>query len=182
VRRNLLASVLLLLCACAPATQGQDAINDVTPPSLEIASGTQLTVDVIDSSALRSGLGLIDRALGESGDGRMRVRWHLPASVGPANTPDRLEIIGNDQADADLVAWTCTSFDESGSFVRPTPTSRCGKFFRSVLANIVTNPDDLTSALLARADDTRGTAYWISGDFSVETDSQYYFIRRESRR
>lgn len=179
MRAFAIALCSLLLSACAPDAQENSATKDPSTSAAnhhrQVKSTAKLIIDRIDASAITRGLQLSHEERGTSDNGRVRVRWTI-------KDLNRLEIIGNDQADADLVGWSCSTYDGSGNYISPVPIdSPCGKFFESLLANVVSSPNDLAQKLLNRTHKTSGDAIWVSGDFSIETNGQFFFVRRTSR-
>lgn len=129
-------------------------------------------IPTLDAAQVTKGLRLSGRKVELSDNGRMRVSWII-------QDLDKFEIIGNDQADADVVAWHCGSYDKAGNFLRPVPPdSFCGKFFTSVLANLGSSPNSVASTLLRHAHENGGDARSRIGNFSIETDGEFFFVRR----
>ena len=157
-----------LLVAVAAAACGD---KETAPPK-------QITiVDRIASTAVAEGLPLGKRSDTRSGDGRKKSVW-------PINDLDfgKLEVIGNDQQDADLIAWNCVTFVASGEILPALPSSHfCHRLFVQVLGKFISTPDVIAKALLSEAARSRATAAHIVGDFSIETDGEFFFVRRWSR-
>jgi len=178
--RILAIALLALLVACTPETQGEASPKDSNvavdlAQNQEVESNSKFIVDQLDANTVTHGLSISRKETGESDNGRVRVRWAIKDN-------DQLEIVGDDQSDADLIAWHCGSYGAADNYLSPVPLdSFCGTFFKSLLTNIVSSPSEVASKLLTHADSIKGTAIWSSGDFSVETDGQFFFVRRQSR-
>lgn len=131
-----------------------------------------LLIQSLDAAKITQNLPITDITLGKSDNGRTRVRWTI-------HGVSKFEIIGNDQSNADEVAWSCGTFDKQGSFITPVPiNSFCGKFFVSVLSNVISSPKTTASALLKRAADVQpAMAHRQFGNIRIETDGTYFFIR-----
>jgi len=114
----------------------------------------------------------------ESGNGRTMQQWKINgADLGS------FEIIGDIQSDADLVGWSCSMYDDEGNRKSPVrDDSFCRKFFISVLSNVIANPEQVANDLLIKAKKAHPYSVdQIYGDISIETDTNFYFIRRLSR-
>lgn len=138
-----------------------------------------LLTNRISAASLIKGLPLKDRELTTSDNGRKRQRW---AIVG-ANDFAKFEIIGDIQTDADLAGWNCAEYDGAGNLKSAaTDESFCRKLFVIVLRNLLSEPEYVANDLLIKAKKIapREAIYEI-GDMSIETDGQYYFVRRRSR-
>lgn len=174
----------LILTGCTTDTQETELqIEETTNNSNQTISTSatlsesKLTIpnSQLDHERILTGLTLTTPSQDKSDNGRYRQRWVI-------RDIDMLEIIGDNQNDADVIAWKCGEYDGSGNNVNPVPLqSFCGKFFIAILKNIVTDPDHLASSLLLETSETKQDAYWISEDISIETDGYFYTIRRTSR-
>jgi hypothetical protein len=138
----------------------------------------RLTADRIDASALVIGLPLSEKTVALSGNGRRRVTW----KVSGTDALSSLEIIGNNQGDADHVGFSCAEFDAAGNSLPETrPGSLCRKLYGTLLSHFVTDGQQLADTLMAQAEKQKYTAGLIIGDFSFESYDGFNFVRRMSR-
>lgn len=153
----------LLLVGCDNGNQGKNS--------------PVLIVEKIDASLLVQGLPLSGHEETTSGNGRVKQVWHInEIKFG------QFEVIGNNQNDADNAGWSCQQYDKSGNSVsQRSPASFCHRLFAKVLGKFITNPDAIASQLIERAGAQKMTADYRLGDFSFETDGEFYFVRRWSR-
>jgi len=163
----LLASLLVLVSCKGPELPASAAPKP------------ELIVRQIDAVAVAAGLpfyGAPKQTVG--GNGRLKQVWQISGS-----DMNKLEVIGNDQADADLVGWNCSDYNKAGDRIHPLdPASRCHKLFVQVLGKFVTEAPALASALIKEGVEINPrSASKEVGDFSFETDGEYYFVRRISR-
>lgn len=155
------------------ATLGFIAIASTLAIAQESAP-PHLLISTLNASQVTKGLRLSDKEVGKSDNGRIRVRWIIKEL-------DTFEIIGNNQSDADIVAWHCGSYDKAGNLLRPVPIgSFCGKFFSSVLTNIVSSPNSIAVTLLHQAHVEGREVQQRIGGLSFETDGEFFFVRRIS--
>lgn len=134
-------------------------------------------IERLNATALTRGLPLYGRKMGQSDNGRKKQSWQISGF----DTGATFEIIGNDQDDADVVAWHCAQYDDNGNRKPAAPGSKCFVFFKRVLQGIFTSPDSIATELLARSGSEGTTVSADYGDLRVETDGEFYFIRRISR-
>lgn len=149
-------------------------------PVITKADGApQLLINKLNSESIIKGLPLTGREVGQSGNGKKKQRWSIKGL-----DQQTFEIIGDLQSDADLVGWQCVEFDPKGNIASAVrEKSLCRLFFISVLKNVVTNSESLANDLLIKAEKIKpSSAVRRFADLSIETDSEFYFIRRESRR
>lgn len=123
------------------------------------------------------GLPLTSREDTRSDNGRKKQRWKIQ---GVENA--RFEAIGT-PTDADLVAWNCAEFDGQGAFLTPLrDKSSCRRFLVKVLSRFIPDPDTVAHDLLSRAAQrSTASATRLFGDLLVETDGEFFFVRRKSR-
>jgi hypothetical protein len=144
--------------------------------ALPLAASAKPIVSKLDASTITKGLPLEGRVQTKSGDGRTKQVWQIK---GVANA--RFETIGKNQSDADNVGWNCAEYDKAGSLVRPTSSqSFCHQLFARVLGSVVDNPAELAKQLTAQAATGRNAVQRF-GDIAIETDGEYFFVRRVSR-
>lgn len=137
----------------------------------------QLTAERIDVAAVQIGLPLINRENTKSGDGRSKTVWVIDGF-----DAGKFEVIGNNQSDADSISWNCSKFDDSGSKIsQADKNSFCSILFSGVLEKFVTNNRDLAARLIGNAESRKENEVFEIGDFSFETDGEFYFVRRLSR-
>jgi hypothetical protein len=81
------------------------------------------------------------------------------------------------------VGWNCAEYDAAGNYASSVrDESFCRKLFVSVLRNVLTKPEAVANDLLIKAKKTTPQSAVLElGDLSIETDGEYYFIRRMSR-
>lgn len=139
---------------------------------------SQLLVDKLDWKIVTHNLPLVEHKTTESGSGKMKQLWKIKGQKF-----GHFEVIGDDQNDADIVGWNCHEFDKQGNRVNPiNQKTFCHQFFVMVLRNIVDKPDVLANYLFVEANNIHPqTASEKLGDISIETDGEFYFIRRISR-
>lgn len=165
--------LLAFLAGCSGHT------DTVPPPSSAI---TLLQPDGrLDANLLISGLSLENYEDGTSGAGLKRQRWNV-AGLPPENT--RLEIIGNNLKDADLLGGYCQEFDQAGNAKWPwSENGTCWKFMRGVLTNTVDKPDLLLQELILKADQNTpeiGVHSFHVLDVELASDG-FFFLRRPGR-
>lgn len=137
-----------------------------------------LLIDRIDAAKVIAGLPLSRHQVTESGNGRKKQQWKIK-DAGPLG---KLEIIGNNQSDADLIGWNCAQFDSAGNSISHVPPDMiCHRFFVQVLGKFTSNPAALAEKLIVSAEKTKTTQSQRIGDFSFETGEGFYFVRRWSR-
>jgi len=137
-----------------------------------------LKTDKIDGKALSSMLSLYGRKESASGNGRVKTLWSIKGLKSGS-----VEIIGNNQKDADQIGWQTPEFDTSGNYVKITSSTFTYRFFVKTLAYFVDKPNTLADELLIEADPKiNKTASRCIGDLSFETDGIYFFVRHNSRR
>jgi len=141
------------------------------------AGSTLLTAKVIDASKVTEGMPITDHKILKSGDGRKKQLWSVQA-MGNST----IEIIGNDQSDADQVGLRCVTFDKSGNADSPLlPNAQCHKLFVKLLAKFTSVPDSFAQKLIEESIRSGKTESRRLDDFSFETDGEFYFVRRLSR-
>lgn len=178
---------LLLLVACLVGCSESRETQIVSEQTEKVPSVSNATTEIIpndpkkfkistiNASEIIRGVKLGKMESGESGNGRTRIRWSL-------NERDKLEIIGNDQSDADVVAWQCNTFDKAGKFLMPAEGSVCFKFFESVLSNVVYSPRDVANSLIFKAVPNENYAKISGNNILIETDGSLFFIRNEDHK
>lgn len=138
-------------------------------------------LEVMDADRLVKGLRLTGRQEMRSGDGRLKQRWYI---AGLSEAQASLEVIGNNQQDADLLGGHCTEYNAQGDAVFPWPEQgACRRLLLGILANTVNHPDELTNAIIAEAAAAAPTAAVHSfKDLDVELASDgFFFLRKPSR-
>jgi hypothetical protein len=142
-----------------------------------VAGSPLLITDRIDSKKVTEGMPLVKSDVGKSGNGRVRHRWVIKG-----HGMGRLEIIGNDQSDADLVGMHCVSYDKQGNGISPVPaTARCHKLFVQLLSKFTSTPESFAKKLIEESAQSKATESRRLDDFSLESDGEFYFVRRWSR-
>lgn len=138
----------------------------------------KIRMDSLDAGVLMKGLPLQGREVGESDNGRLRVRWKIRGARYSV-----IEVIGDDQHDADTIGWQCQQFDKAGDRIEQGKDTFCGQFFIKVLSPLVTNAELIAGYLIDHAKmNTEGQSSVLTyGDLSIETDGRFYFLRRISR-
>lgn len=140
-----------------------------------------LLITKIDTAKIIKQLPLGAHEQLKSSDGRKRQVWQI--NGGRHDVAGRFEIVGNKANDADSIEWMCSEFDGSGSLVPVASNdSFCFQFFVKVLKHVVEKPEVMASIMTAIA--TRSypeSAVLKLDEFSVETNTMFYFIRRKSR-
>jgi hypothetical protein len=138
-----------------------------------IGAAPLLITDKIDAKTVIAELPLTNHQVLKSGDGRKKQLWSIKGYG-----YSRLEIIGDDQSDADQVGMNCATYDKNGKTVSPVdPSAPCHVLFVKLLAKFISTPEYLANGLLERAVHSKRTADQTLDDFSFETDGQFYFVR-----
>lgn len=138
----------------------------------------KLLVNKLDAGVVTKKLPLSSKQKLESGSGKLKQVWRIKGQqVG------HFEIIGNNQDDADNVGWSCSEYDKQGNrIIEIRPERFCHKFLVNVLRNVVDQPENLAKQLLRSAKQSSPQAAVEKfGDISIETDGEFYFLRRISR-
>jgi hypothetical protein len=134
----------------------------------------------IDSRLIMKGLSIGKKEQGKSDNGRLRSRWKINGTEFGT-----VEIIGNNQADADLLGGSCSEFNKAGNEVWPwTKNSNCRKLFVKLMENTVDKPEQTAEFLIKNATQKAPQCGEIRiGDISIELSKEggYFFIRRWSR-
>lgn len=136
------------------------------------------TSDALSAAVFAKTLPLANRQVTKSGDGRMKQQWTIRGI-----DRGKFEMIGNVQNDADLLGWNCAEYDSKGEYLNPSAeASFCRNFFITVLKQLVPNPDATALDLLQKTLKTKPASVTRQiGDLLIETDGEFYFVRRKSR-
>lgn len=139
----------------------------------------KLLVNKLDVKFVTRGLPLTSNEKLKSGTGKKKQVWKIKGQE-----LGHFEVIGNNQNDADNVGWSCSEYDKQGNRIKEIgPDKFCHKFFVKVLRNVVDQPENLAKQLLNKAAHNNSQAAILNfGDISIETDREFYFLRRISRR
>lgn len=135
----------------------------------------KLLINRLDAKVITRGLPISNPQMTKSGDGKVKKIWKIQGQQF-----GHFEVIGNNQGNADVVAWSCSIFDKQGNSIPPTsPQHFCHRLFTKVLRNVVDHPEEIAKSLLSRA---KGPDHPVAieqfGKISIETDGQFYFLRR----
>lgn len=154
---------LLIICPCTAFAGGQQP---------------KLLVSKLDAKAVTHNLPLTEEEILKSGSGKTKHLWKIKGQQF-----GHFEVIGDDQNDADNVGWICAEYDKKGNKIKQVgPENFCYQFFVKVLRNIVDQPEYLANLLLVKAKQTAPQSVSQEfGDISIETDGEFYFLRRLSR-
>lgn len=137
-----------------------------------------LLVERIDAAVITGGLPISEMSIATNSNGRKRVTWKV-AGAGPLG---HLEIIGNDQSNADQVGFACEEFDDKGgAATNMRADSLCRKLYGVLLSHFVTDGPALATKLMEQAEQNKRAADLIVGDFSFDTFEGFSFVRRISR-
>ncbi len=150
----------------------------VTSNSFAADKRPKLLISKLEARVVTQGLPLTSNEKLKSGSGKTKQVWKIKGQqVG------HFEVIGNNQNDADNVGWSCSEYDKQGNRIKNIGPDRfCHKLFVKVLRNVVDQPENLAKQLLSTATQSRPQAVVEKfGDISVETDGEFYFLRRISR-
>jgi hypothetical protein len=129
----------------------------------------------IDAAEVIHGLPISEMSVATSSNGRKRVTWKV-AGGGPLGS---LEIIGNDQSNADQVGLVCDEFDDKGGVAtHMRADSLCRKLYGVLLSHFVTDGPALATKLMEQAEQNKRSAALIVGDFSFDTFEGFSFVRR----
>lgn len=179
--RILVAAVLCAFAICtATVAESRQKQTEQAPADgrITVTPAPRLLITKLDSKAITQRLPLSGHKWLTSGAGKKKQWWTIKG------VPDStFEIIGNNQSDADNVGWSCSEFDKAGNRVKQTSPDRlCHAFFVKVLDGIVDDPQLLARRLIEEGEKTKPqAAWWRSGDISIESDGEFYFVRRWSR-
>ncbi len=139
-----------------------------------------LLINKLDHKIITRNLPLQEKEIFKSGNGRVKQLWKIRGPL-----IGNFEIIGNNQNDADSIGWNCSEYDKQGTRLKASdPKRSCHKFFVKVLKNIVTSPEALAIQLLTQGEASRlrvAIYKFHPGDISIETDGEFYAVRRISR-
>lgn len=169
------AAAIVLLTSCSEPAQ------TVGEPSASPAIQLLEPSGQLNADALLKGLSLTDPEQLQSGRGTKKHRWNI-AGIDPAQAS--LEVIGNNQQDADLLGGHCTEYNVQGEAVFPwSEQGACRKLLHALLANTVNRPAALADDLIAAAAAAAPTAAVHSfKDLDVELASDgFFFLRKPSR-
>jgi hypothetical protein len=159
-----------MVCAFLSLAVLQACSNPSEPPPPHI-----LLVERIDAKVVTSGLPISGMSVDRSSNGQKRVTWKV-AGAGPLG---HLEIIGNDQSNADQVGFACAEFDAKGNLAtQMREDSLCRKLYGVLLSHFVTDGPALATKLMEQAEQNKRTAALIVGDFSFDTFEGFSFVRR----
>lgn len=136
-----------------------------------------LITERINAESISKEMPVADRKVLKSGDGRKKQSWSIKGvDIG------HIEIIGNDQSDADQAAMRCAAFDRHGNAASPVPeASACHRLFVKLLSGFTTTPERFAKNLIEESAKSGVTESRRLGDLSFETDGTFYFVRRWSR-
>lgn len=141
------------------------------------------SINKLDYRVITSKLPVIGKEKSKSDNGRIRQRWTIQCVNG--NSCGQIETIGNNQKDVDKVCWTCREYDKNGSRIKPINNEKfCHQFFIRVLTNVIDCPGELANQLIIQGEtmNPQPAIYNIkNSDISIETDGEYYALRRKSR-
>jgi hypothetical protein len=137
----------------------------------------KLLADKLDAKVITRGLPISNAHTRKSGEGKVKKVWEIQGQTG------HFEIIGNDQSNADVVAWKCSEFDKQGKRISPSsPQHFCYRLFIKVLGSVVDRPEELARSLLSKAKGSdHPAAFEQLGKISIETDGQFYFLRNGNK-
>lgn len=143
----------------------------------------RITVDgqKLDWEKLTKGLPLTKHKWLRSGNNRKK-QWARIKTV--PEYMGSIELIGNDQKDADLFGGNCNEFDKQGNSVWPwKKDGPCYTFFTKLMGNVSDTPEALRDFLIADATRKQPvTGELRRGDLSFELSrDSFFFIRRWSR-
>lgn len=136
-----------------------------------------MLVTSLDAKQLTKGLKLTNHQITRSNLDRVKHTWDIPLMMTDAG----MEIIGDNQADADVMAWHCWEHDAAGDRIPAAgASSLCRRLFERVLSNVVTQPVAVADYLLARAVRfAPKDGYLVRGGVSIEVSaSGFYFVRK----
>lgn len=141
------------------------------------AASPLLITEQIDSQKVIAALPVTKLDTGKIAPGKLRNRWTIKG-----NLMGQIEIIGNNPVDADQVAMHCVTYDKSGNAVSPMASSaRCHQLFVKLLSSFTKTPEWFAKELIVGALTSKGIESRRLDDLSLETDGEFYFVRRWSR-
>jgi hypothetical protein len=128
---------------------------------------------VLNAGYVTEGLPLAEKKVGKSDNGRKRVRWSIPGAEQGV-----VEIIGDMEDDADVVAWRCANYDEAGQMIWPMPGNPCYDLSLKIYSKLIDKPEETLAALLSRAKAKGGDAAVEYGPLRLEVDGHFFFVRQ----
>lgn len=136
-----------------------------------------LVTETINAAKVVEGLPLTKHEVAKSANGRKRQRWVIEGV-----DSGKIEIIGNDQADADQVSMHCLTFDKAGNAIPAVSAkSPCQQLFIKLLAKFTTTPESFAKRIIEDAVKTKLTETRQLGSLSLESDGEFYAVRRLNR-
>lgn len=166
--------VLLFSCSNEPPKQQPDE-----SPKAEFVQTVQpiLRSELINSDSLALHLPLYSRKNTKSGTDKNKTMWKIKGFE-----LAKFEVIGDNQEDADLLGWNMAEYDDKDNYIEHLSTKKTQEFFELVLSQFIDNPKEICQAIRAelKANGFTTAAYNV-GDLSIESDGQFFFIRRISR-
>lgn len=149
--------------------------------SIASAEINTMPITTINASAIVKNLPIKNEQKTTSDNGRVKHVWDISGAE-----PDisKFEIIGNNQADADTVAWQCAEYDAAGAQVKLSKSdSVCYRFLVSVITNVTLAPDKVAEVLAvsSAAIQPTNTVFTI-GEISIETDGKFFAVRNIARK
>lgn len=147
------------------------------------ASEYRVLINKLDYKVITSKLPITGKEISKSANGRIRQRWTIKCKAD--SLCGTIEFIGNNQKDVDKVCWTCREYDHQGGRIKPVNKKNfCHRIFIKILIDIVDYPEELANVLITQGEKTnpQPAIYNLkNSDFSIETDGEYYAVRRKSR-
>lgn len=166
--------VLLFSCSNEPPKQQPDE-----SPKSEFVQTIQpiLRSELINSESLALHLPLFSKEKTKSGTNKNKTMWKIKGFEFA-----KFEVIGDNQKDADLLGWNMAEFDDKGNYIEHLSSKNSQEFYELVLSQFIDNPKEICQAIRAelKANGFITAAYKV-GDLSIESDGQFFFIRRISR-
>lgn len=178
MKRHLAISVpcLFLFFSCSNETPKQ--MPDESP-KVEFTQTIHplLRSELINSDSLALRLPIYSKEKTKSGADKNKTTWKIKGFE-----LAKFEVIGDNQKDADMLGWNMAEYDENGNYIEHLSTKKSQDFFVLVLSQFIENPKEITEAIRAeiKANGFKTAAY-KAGDLSIESDGQFFFIRRISR-
>lgn len=146
----------------------------VTTNPENASSAIGMSKQQLNADAIVAGLPLKSKEKTTSGNGRLKYLWRID---GLDNELAKFEIIGNDQRDADTVAWNCSKYDAAGNRESLKANNNpCYAFFVSVVRKISPNAEQIVERLVSGQ-----TVVERVANLSIETGDDFFFVRNTER-
>jgi hypothetical protein len=158
-----------------PTLMGKEYYLKVNRNALTPTINAKRNREMFSSSNLEKKIKLVNRQKTTSGDGKRKITWDLPGfDIGG------IECIGNDQNNADVIAWNAQDFDANGNAVKMHENSRSYALFCQILSVYFENHEAIAESVKSELEVNPGnTIIRVIDEISIESDGLYFFLRRK---